>query len=66
MITAASPARRNTRGLGLPGCGAGVTLPMHYDTFDLIAVDAGAFVRRVREQVRKAEIVEPGGDYTLD
>ena len=45
--------------------GAGVTLPMHYNTWDLIAADAGDFVRRIREQGGRAEVVEPGADYNV-
>lgn len=44
---------------------AKVTIPMHYDTFDVIAADPKAFVEAVRGDGRGAEVVEPGGSYTV-
>ena len=45
--------------------GAAVNIPMHYDTFDVIKVDAGDFVRKVEAAGRRALIVEPGGSHRL-
>lgn len=39
---------------------AGLTLPMHFDTFDLIRVDAGDFVRKVEAQGLRAAVMKPG------
>lgn len=44
--------------------GAGVHIPMHYDTFDVIRADAAEFVRRVEAAGRKAALVRPGSTYT--
>lgn len=44
---------------------AKVTIPMHYDTFDIIAADASQFVHRVEDQGRKAVIVAPGDTHDL-
>jgi L-ascorbate metabolism protein UlaG (beta-lactamase superfamily) len=46
--------------------GAGITVPMHYDTFDVIGADADDFVRRVEEQGGKSRIVKPGESLQLD
>jgi L-ascorbate metabolism protein UlaG (beta-lactamase superfamily) len=46
--------------------GAGVTVPMHYDTFDVIGADADDFVRRVEAQGGKSRIVKPGESLQLD
>ena len=45
---------------------AKITVPMHYDTFELIEVDAGDFVRRVEGQGRSARVVAPGEVLQLD
>lgn len=45
--------------------GARVTIPMHYDTFDLIRADAGEFVRRVGAGGRRAVVVRPGEAHEL-
>ena len=45
--------------------GAGVTIPMHYDTFDWIKTDSASFVRRVEAKGLKAAIVKPGETYTI-
>jgi L-ascorbate metabolism protein UlaG (beta-lactamase superfamily) len=45
--------------------GAGVTLPMHYDTFDWIKVDAREFVRKCEAKGLKAAIVKPGARWTI-
>ena len=44
---------------------AGVAIPMHYDTFDVIRADPAEFVRRVAAGGRKAAVVEPGGVHEL-
>ncbi|MDH3592843.1 MAG: metal-dependent hydrolase [Planctomycetota bacterium] len=44
---------------------AGVTIPMHYDTFPPIEVDAADFVARVQAAGGRAEIVSPGGVRAL-
>lgn len=44
---------------------AAVTIPMHYDTFDWIKVDAGEFVKRVQAGGRKAVVVKPGTSREL-
>lgn len=46
--------------------GAKVTIPMHYDTFDVVKADADGFARAVEGAGGKAEIVAPGGAYRLD
>ncbi len=46
--------------------GARVNLPMHYNTFDLIAADPGEFVQKVASKGGKAEVVDPGGDYGVE
>jgi len=45
--------------------GARINIPMHYDTFDVIRVDAGSFVRKVEAVGGRARIVEPGGVYEV-
>ncbi len=45
--------------------GGKVTIPMHYDTFELIEADAGAFVRRVDAAGGRGVIVEPGGVFDI-
>jgi L-ascorbate metabolism protein UlaG (beta-lactamase superfamily) len=44
---------------------AGVTIPMHYDTFGWIQADAGDFVRRVQAGGRKAVVLTPGSTYDV-
>jgi L-ascorbate metabolism protein UlaG (beta-lactamase superfamily) len=44
---------------------AAVTIPMHYDTFDVIAADPAAFVEAVRKNGRGAEVVAPGASYEV-
>ena len=44
---------------------AAVTIPMHYDTFDWIKVDAAEFVKRVQAGGRKAVVVKPGTSCEL-
>jgi len=45
--------------------GAAINLPMHYDTFPPIRVDAAEFVRKVEARGRRAAIVKPGESYEL-
>jgi L-ascorbate metabolism protein UlaG (beta-lactamase superfamily) len=45
--------------------GAAVNLPMHYDTFPPIQVDAAEFVRKVGERGGRAAVVKPGESYEL-
>jgi len=44
---------------------ARVAIPMHYDTFDVIAADPEAFARGVRESGGQAEIVEVGATFAV-
>ena len=44
---------------------ARVTLPMHYDTFDVIKVDAAEFVRKVEAGGQKAVVLRPGGSFEV-
>lgn len=44
---------------------AKMNIPMHYDTYPLIEVDAGEFVARVVESGLGAQIVAPGERYSL-
>lgn len=44
---------------------AKVAVPMHYDTFDVIKADAGAFVRKVEAGGRKARLVAPGASMEV-
>ena len=46
--------------------GAGVTIPMHYDTFDWINTDVQQFVKKCAAKGRKAAIVKPGFHYTIE
>lgn len=46
--------------------GAGVNIPMHYDTFDVIKVDAADFVHKVEARGGRAHIVHPGESYAID
>jgi L-ascorbate metabolism protein UlaG (beta-lactamase superfamily) len=45
--------------------GAAVAIPMHYDTFDVIAADPGEFAARVEERGLRAAIVKPGESYEV-
>jgi L-ascorbate metabolism protein UlaG (beta-lactamase superfamily) len=45
--------------------GAGVNIPMHYDTFDVIKVDAAEFARKVESSGGRARVVKPGDSYEL-
>jgi L-ascorbate metabolism protein UlaG (beta-lactamase superfamily) len=43
-----------------------VVIPIHYNTFDLIAQDADAWAERVQKETEsKAVVLKPGGSYSL-
>jgi L-ascorbate metabolism protein UlaG (beta-lactamase superfamily) len=42
---------------------AGINIPMHFNTFDIIKADPEEFVRKVQAAGRKAVAVKPGGEY---
>jgi L-ascorbate metabolism protein UlaG (beta-lactamase superfamily) len=44
---------------------AGVNIPMHYDTFDVVKADPAEFVSKVMEQGGKAIVVAPGQSHEL-
>jgi L-ascorbate metabolism protein UlaG (beta-lactamase superfamily) len=44
---------------------AGLTIPMHYNTFDLIKQDAHAFVEELDRHNRKGKVMSPGDSITL-
>ena len=45
--------------------GAELSIPMHYDTFDLIAADPGEFERKIAEKGMKAKIIRVGERLTI-
>ena len=45
---------------------AGLNIPMHYNTFDMIKADPMEFVRKVEAAGRKALLIPPGGEHRLD
>jgi L-ascorbate metabolism protein UlaG (beta-lactamase superfamily) len=45
---------------------AGVTIPMHYKTFPVVEAEPAEFVAKVGAAGRKAVVVDPGGDYTIE
>lgn len=45
--------------------GAGLNIPMHYDTFDVIKADPQEFVRKVESKGGRAKIVRPGEGHEL-
>jgi len=45
--------------------GAHLTVPMHYDTFDLIRADAADFVRRLEARGQGGRVVRPGETLEL-
>jgi L-ascorbate metabolism protein UlaG (beta-lactamase superfamily) len=45
--------------------GAGVAVPMHYDTFDVIRADPEEFVRKVEATGRRAMHVPPSASFEL-
>ena len=46
--------------------GAGMNIPMHYDTFDVVKADPTEFVSKVKDRGRRAAIVKPGESYKLN
>jgi len=44
---------------------AGVNLPMHYNTFDIIKADPAVFVEKVKGQGRDARVIDPGSTLEL-
>jgi L-ascorbate metabolism protein UlaG (beta-lactamase superfamily) len=44
---------------------AAITIPMHYNTFPYIEVDANDFIGKVEKQGRKALLVRPGESHDL-
>ena len=43
-----------------------VVIPIHYNTFDLIAQDAAAWAARVQQETdTKAVVLKPGESYSL-
>ncbi len=44
---------------------AGLNIPMHYNTFDIIKADPEEFVRKVSAAGRKAIVVKPGSEHRL-
>ena len=45
--------------------GAGVAIPMHYDTFGFIKADPNEFVRKVEAKGLKGAVVKPGAGYAV-
>lgn len=45
--------------------GAGVNIPMHYDTFDVIQADPAEFADKVSRAGGKTVVVKPGESYEL-
>jgi len=45
--------------------GARTTIPMHYNTFDMIRADPEEFVRKVRAKGLAAEVVRPGAVFEV-
>jgi len=45
--------------------GAGVAIPMHYDTFEPIRANPREFVEKVARRGLRAVVVEPGSSYDL-
>jgi L-ascorbate metabolism protein UlaG (beta-lactamase superfamily) len=45
---------------------AKINIPMHYNTFDIIKADPQEFVRKVEAAGRRATVVAPGAEYTID
>lgn len=44
---------------------AGINIPMHYKTFDVINADPNEFVKKVEAAGRKAIVINPGSEYVL-
>jgi len=45
--------------------GARVTMPMHYNTFEIIQADDKQFVSKLESQGNKVAVVPPGGSYRV-
>ena len=45
--------------------GAGLTVPMHYNTFEVIQADPHEFARRVQAEGLQARVMEPGEETEL-
>jgi L-ascorbate metabolism protein UlaG (beta-lactamase superfamily) len=45
---------------------ARVSIPMHYDTFDLIRADPAEFARKVESAGRRVVLLRPGGSHRLE
>jgi L-ascorbate metabolism protein UlaG (beta-lactamase superfamily) len=45
---------------------AGICIPMHYNTFDVIRADPHEFVRKVEAAGFRAVVVEPGEEFTIN
>lgn len=45
--------------------GAKLTIPMHYDTFPVIAADPEEFVRRIETEGLKGRVMQPGEEIEL-
>lgn len=45
--------------------GARLSIPMHYDTFDLIKADPEEFVAKVKKEGRDARVLKPGGNIEV-
>jgi L-ascorbate metabolism protein UlaG (beta-lactamase superfamily) len=44
---------------------AGLTVPMHYNTFEVIQADPHEFVRRVEAEGLRARVMEPGEETEI-
>jgi L-ascorbate metabolism protein UlaG (beta-lactamase superfamily) len=44
---------------------AAISIPMHYQTFDVINSDPNEFVRKVETAGLKGVVVKPGGEYAI-
>jgi L-ascorbate metabolism protein UlaG (beta-lactamase superfamily) len=45
--------------------GAGLNIPMHYNTFDVIQADPDSFVSKVERQGGRAIVVKPGESHEM-
>jgi L-ascorbate metabolism protein UlaG (beta-lactamase superfamily) len=46
--------------------GARTTIPMHYDTFEVIRADPADFARQVTAAGGRGRVVPPGGTFAID
>jgi L-ascorbate metabolism protein UlaG (beta-lactamase superfamily) len=46
--------------------GAATTIPMHYDTFDVVQADPADFAAKVQRHGGKVAIVKPGQSFALE